>query len=1018
MPVISSVRTPTRVLLLAAAAVLAMATWGPAPAHALNFSGPATFSAGNSPVSVAVGDFNGDFDSDLVVTNEFSNDVSVLLGGLGSTFTGPTNYAVGTGPQDVAIGDFNGDADPDLAVVNEFTYNVSVLTGDVGGSFTAAGAFPVGTRPLSIAAGDFNGDSDPDLVVVNESTNNVSILVGEAGASFSAPTNLAVGMTPQSVAIADFNGDSDQDLAVANGASSTISVLLGGAATSFGAPANYLPGTLPTSIAVGDFNGDSDPDLVVANDLSNNLSVLLGGAGGSFSAPTNFPVGVAPVSVTVGEFNGDSDPDLAVGNELSHNISVLLGRPGGDFSPQTNFVAGNSPVGIAAGTFDADSRSDLAVANQGSGQVSILTWAPDTVVPETTIDSGPAPLTNDATPTFTFSSNEAVSTFQCRVDSGAFAPCSSPHTTATLSEGAHTFQVRAVDDGPNTDGSPAALTFTIDSLAPAAPTLGSSAPASPANDNNPKLIGTAEAGSIVTLYSAATSADCIPTNALASGTAADFDSPGIAIPVADNTTTTLRATATDQIGNVSACSGSITYEEDSLSPQAPTLGSTNPASPVNDNNPKLIGTAEAGSTVTIYGADCAPGNALASGTAASFASPGITIPVADNSTTILRAAASDGAGNVSDCSAPITYVEDSVAQEPSITATTPASPANDNDPELIGTAEAASTVTLYRAATSADCTPANLTASGAAASFASPGITVAVADGSTTTFRAKATDQAGNVSGCSAPIAYEEDSLAPSAPTLSSSAPASPANDNNPKLIGTAEAGSIVTLYSAATSADCIPANALASGTAASFASLGIAVPVADNSTTTFRVTATDLAGNVSGCSAGSLSYEEVSPPDSGPPPAGGGPSPGGGTGGGSGGGGSGGGPSPAPDVSAPAMNVAVKALKLTSNGVVSVPLSCPASEQGGCQGTLSLQAAVGRASHRRSVRLGKVSFRIAGGKTATVKVRLSKKCQRLVKKVRRLTMVAIVYASDRAGNAKTTKKTLTLTAVGGRLKQ
>ena len=556
--------------------LLTIGAMAPAGAFALSFAGPTNYTVGNSPVSVDVGNFNGDSDPDLVVANELSNDVSVLLGGAGDSFTGPTTFAVGNAPQGIAVDDFNGDSDPDLAVVNEFSHDVSVLLGGSGGTFGASSNFAVGTRPLAIARGDFNGDSDPDLAVVNESNNDISVLIGGADGTFSAPTNFPVGVTPQSVVVGDFNKDSDPDLAVANGGSNDVSVLLGGAGASFSAPTNFAAGFFPISVEVKDFNADSDLDLAVVNEASNDVSVLLGGGGASFSAAGSFAVGSGPQAVAVAEFNGDSDPDMAVANELSSNVSVLLGGPAVSFTAASNFVAGSLPSSIAFGRFNGDSFDDLAVANQASNSISILFRAVDTTPPETVIDSGPSGPTNDATPTFTFSSDESTSTFRCRVDNGAFVACSSPHTTATLSTGTHAFEVRATDDAGNTDATPAARSFAVDTAAPSAPVLSATVPSSPANDNSPKVTGTAEAGSTVSLYRAPSVADCTPANLLASGTAAALASPGIAVALPDNSTTTLRAAATDAAGNVSGCSFSLIYAEVSPAGSGPPGGGGGP----------------------------------------------------------------------------------------------------------------------------------------------------------------------------------------------------------------------------------------------------------------------------------------------------------------------------------------------------------------------------------------------------------------------------------------------------------
>jgi hypothetical protein len=87
----------------------------------------------------------------------------------------------------------------------------------------------------------------------------------------------------------------------------------------------------------------------------------------------------------------------------------------------------------------------------------------DPIQPKTLIDSGPTEgsFINDSTPTFTFSASTASSTYDCRVDAEDFAPCTSPVTLA-LSEGEHTFEVRATDPAHHTDASAETRTFTVD----------------------------------------------------------------------------------------------------------------------------------------------------------------------------------------------------------------------------------------------------------------------------------------------------------------------------------------------------------------------------------------------------------------------------------------------------------------------------------------------------------------------------------------------------------------------------
>jgi peptidoglycan/xylan/chitin deacetylase (PgdA/CDA1 family) len=95
--------------------------------------------------------------------------------------------------------------------------------------------------------------------------------------------------------------------------------------------------------------------------------------------------------------------------------------------------------------------------------------------PETSIGSGPTGTVASTSASFAFSSSESGSTFECKLDSGAWAGCASPKAYSGLAQGAHTFSVRATDAAGNADATPASRTWTVDTVAPST-TLGSTGP--------------------------------------------------------------------------------------------------------------------------------------------------------------------------------------------------------------------------------------------------------------------------------------------------------------------------------------------------------------------------------------------------------------------------------------------------------------------------------------------------------------------------------------------------------------
>jgi len=205
--------------------------------------------------------------------------------------------------------------------------------------------------------------------------------------------------------------------------------------------------------------------------------------------------------------------------------------------------------------------------------------------------------------------------------------------------------------------------------------------------------------------------------------------------------------------NVPAAMDALEAEPpDEEAPEAPLLSATDPASPASDGTPKVIGSAEAGASVAIYlGPDC-EGTPVGEGTAEELATPGIAVAAAEGATGQFTATATDAAENVSECSEPIAYTRlDAVAPAaPVLETTSPASPAPNGLPRILGTAEPGSGVDLY---SGENCEGAPVE-TGTAAELASPGITVSVPAEATREFSATATDAADNSSECSEPIAY------------------------------------------------------------------------------------------------------------------------------------------------------------------------------------------------------------------------------------------------------------------------
>jgi hypothetical protein len=320
------------------------------------FRAPVNYQVHSQPMSIATGDFNGDGKIDLAVANAnplgTGNVISILTGNGDGTFQAPVDYSVGSGPSSVAVGDFNGDGKSDLVVANTFSNTVAVLMGRGDGTFGNPVYYPTGTQPRSVVVADFNGDGKPDLAVANTLNNTVSILLNRGAGTFQTIENINTGLAPVALAVGDFNHDNKPDLVVANaggpgeGASPDlghVTVLLNNGDGTFRDFADYATDVSPASLAVADVNGDSVPDILVSNQGSNTVSTLLGNNDGTFRSGVATVLGSGPGAVAAGDLNGDHFADLVVAvNNGASNLAILQNQPDASVyngTPSQRFVA-------------------------------------------------------------------------------------------------------------------------------------------------------------------------------------------------------------------------------------------------------------------------------------------------------------------------------------------------------------------------------------------------------------------------------------------------------------------------------------------------------------------------------------------------------------------------------------------------------------------------------------------------------------------------------------------------------
>ena len=667
----------------------------------------------------------------------------------------------------------------------------------VGGiTLTDTGAFTSSTLTLTVTdtAGRLAATQAGAATVVAASNGHTLSLTGSLADVRTELASLhdtvsAAGTDTVQVAAVDSFGNT--------GAGSLAVTTAGGAVTN----AVSLPRVLSLAATPG-VNGPLDAGRSVTFTLSTSGPVTVGTAGsvglalndGGTAAYVAAASSATSLVFTTTVAAGQNTPNLTATGLTLAGGATISSAGGGAASLVVNAATAGAATGIVVDTLAPTTPGLALAAASDTGVVGDGITAAATQTLTGTAEAGSTLTLTDGT---------------ALLGTATASSTGSWHYAASLASGRHAIGATATDTAGNVSGR-AILALVIDGTAPDAPTLVLAAASdSGASDSDgitsvarPTISGMAEAGSRVVVTDTTAAGTVTLGTITASGGAWSLAAPALAQGV-----NILAATATDAAGNVSAAS-TLTVTLDTVAPAtpaAPRLAAASDSGVQGDNltdakAQTITGTAEAGSTVTLFDNGTQLGTAVAASATGTWS---IVAHLLDGVHT-LADTATDAAGNVSARSAALALRIDTAAPGAPTLAMAGAAVTTDSaaagvaggvlagsaTPTLSGTAEAGSTVTLLEGATVVGRAVAASNGAWSATLAASLAL-------GTTVLTATATDAAGNVSASSQALDIVLD-----APSSGGAATAA-----TPALPGLVSVPTLVTLNGAAGQAESFTAN-------------------------------------------------------------------------------------------------------------------------------------------------------------------------------------------------------------------
>jgi probable HAF family extracellular repeat protein len=294
--------------------------------------------------------------------------------------------------------------------------------------------FPLGTTTVNCSATDTDGNTTPGFFKVTVKDTTPPTITG-------VPTDQSVQATSSSGEVVTYTSPTANDKV-----DGSVPVECSPASG-----ATFPVGTTTVNCSATDTNGNS---------ANGSFKVTVKDTTPPETTITSGPSG--PTNDTTPTFSFSGSDNLSQAANLLYSYKVDSGQWSA-YSSETSVTLGGAS-GLSAGlhTFYVKAKDEAGNEDASPAQQSFTVDTP----PETTIASGPSGYVKSTSASFSFSSSEAGSTFQCSRDASTFSGCTSPKSYSSLSQGNHTFRVRAIDKAGNTDTSPASRSWFVDTVVP------------------------------------------------------------------------------------------------------------------------------------------------------------------------------------------------------------------------------------------------------------------------------------------------------------------------------------------------------------------------------------------------------------------------------------------------------------------------------------------------------------------------------------------------------------------------